>query len=221
MLILTTIGFDEKFIVRSLLRNKVGRGDKMVVFLFEGYEENDKVMNALKSVKNILENVIFDEDFVVEKLPKSDEIDVFLRIRKAILSNLTGDRQILAILSGGMRPLLITILMALFKTDDAKIIIESEYENFEGHVVYDMSPFKAERNEKWINIIECLMEGDSLRGISRRTGLSLASISRELQRMMKYNLVRPQRSLSRITGYEVTDSGKIYLRLYKDSGVKE
>jgi len=212
MLYVFTIGFDEKFIVRSLVRNPVRKNDRVLVVLTQGYEKNDRVINALKSVKGILHNIIPEENFKIVVITPQDETGKSIgKIRQEIEKALTNERRILACLSGGMRPVIVMILLALLTIKNAEIKIESEFENFDGHIEASLNALIAPVKDRWIKILRAIYYGKSVRKAAKELGIAPATVSRELKEMEAYSLVMEEEKR-----YRITEGGILYLQLHSD-----
>jgi len=217
LLVVFPIGFDEKFIVRALVRkredvNGLEPGDKLLAIVPESYHKEQRTANAISSIKNIASPIIGEEHFVILEVPLNGE-ELVVRIIQAIRDNLTNDRLVLAVLSGGMRPLIVSTLLALLSIQDVRIIVESDFENLSGHISLELESFLAPSNRRWVRIICGLLGGKSVRKISEELGVSPATISNELKEMAKYYLVKAEKPDGRAPKYRATKAGKLYLKI--------
>lgn len=217
MLVIFPVGFDEKFIVRALVRKReglggLGEGDKLIAVVPENYRREQKTVNAVDAIKSIAAPIVGEGNISVLEVPADNE-ELVLKIKRTIEKNLTQDRTILAVLSGGMRPLIISTLLALLSIKDVRVIVESDFENLSGHVSLELGPFLAPQNRRWEKILCGLLEGKSVRAIAGELGLSPATISNELREMVKYHLVRAEKPDGRTPRYYVTRAGKTYLKI--------
>ena len=217
MLVVFPVGFDEKFIIRALIRKReeidgLKTGDRLVAILPEGYKKEPRTINALNAIEGILIPIVGAENIVRLEVPLKDE-EIVLTIKREIERNLTRDRVILAVLSGGMRPLIVSTMLALLSLDEVRIIVESDFENLSGHISLELTPFLAPKSRRWVLILKGLCEGKSVRAIAEELGVSPATISNELKKMSGYYLVRPDTLEGKIPRYSVTRAGRIYLML--------
>ncbi|WP_457754690.1 CRISPR-associated CARF protein Csa3 [Thermococcus sp.] len=216
MLVVFPLGFDEKFIVRALIRNKLKKEDKLLAVLPEGYEKEERTITALKNLRGLLKSLTSEDNIIVVEVPLGSGEDMVLTIRKEVLRHLMPDREILAVLSGGMRALTVTTLAALSSLQDVSVRVESDFENLAGFISFDLTPILAPADIRWVRILCGLYRSKSVRKTAEEIGTSPATVSRELQRMMHYNLVRPVRASTQVVRYEITDGGIFYLKLYGD-----
>ncbi|AFK22396.1 CRISPR-associated CARF protein Csa3 [Pyrococcus sp. ST04] len=214
MLAIFPVGFDEKFIIRALMRNQTKKGDKLLAVVPKGYEKEEKAVNALRAIRDITVPIVGEENFKVIELLTTNGENMVLEIKNAIEDNLTEDKRIIAILSGGMRPLNVVILLATITVDNTRVKVESDFENLSGFISLELGPFLAPRNIRWINILCGLKTGKSVRKIAEDLGVSPATISRELKDIQRYSLVEEISGKNRPLGYTLTRAGVLYLKLH-------
>ena len=217
MLVVFPVGFDEKFIVRALMRKReeidgLEHGDKLMAILPEGYEKERRTVNALEAIESIALPIVGEGNIIRLEVPLHGD-NIVLTIKRGIEDNLTRDRIVLAVLSGGMRPLLVGTILALLSLKEVRAIVESDFENLSGHISLELSPFLAPQSRRWKLILCGLNEGKSVRTIAEELGVSPATISNELKRMGKYHLVRAERPDGRAPKYHITNAGRMYLKL--------
>ncbi|WP_335755166.1 CRISPR-associated CARF protein Csa3 [Thermococcus barossii] len=211
------VGFDEKFIVRALVRRREGidglePGDRLLAVVPEGYRREQRTVNAIEAIKGITSPVVGEGNVFVLEVPVKGE-DMVITIKREIEKRLTDDRLILAVLSGGMRPILVSTLLALLGVKDARVIVESDFENLSGHISLELGPFLAPHNRRWEKILCGLLEGKSVRTVAKELGVSPATVSNELKGMARYHLVRAEKPDGRVPKYLVTRAGKTYLKI--------
>lgn len=217
MLVIFPVGFDEKFIIRALVRKRegvdgLGPGDRLLAVVPEGYGKEERAVNAINSIKAIASPITGEDNVKILEVPPDGE-DMVLKIAQAVRENLTTDRIVLAVLSGGMRPILVSTLLALLSVRDARVIVESDFENLSGHISLELGAFLAPSNRRWVRIICGLLGGKSVRKISEELGVSPATISNELKEMAKYYLVKAEKPDGRAPKYRATKAGKLYLKI--------
>ncbi|BAD84637.1 predicted transcription regulator, containing DNA-binding HTH domain [Thermococcus kodakarensis KOD1] len=217
MLVVFPVGFDERFIIRALVRKRedvdgLEPGDTLLAIVPEGYRSEQRTTNAINAIKNIASPIIGEEHIMILEVPLNGE-EIVTRISQAIKDNLTDDRLILAVLSGGMRPLIVSTLLALLNIEDVRVIVESDFENLSGHISLELGLFLAPSNRRWAKIICGFLEGKSVRKISEELGVSPATISNELKEMTKYGLVKAEKLDGRAPRYKATNAGRLYLKI--------
>ncbi|MEO2117317.1 MAG: CRISPR locus-related DNA-binding protein, partial [Methanocaldococcus sp.] len=65
MLYIITLGFDEKFAIRFLLRHGIKRDDKVLIILPDDLNSNQKVQNALNNILSLLDNLVKKENISI------------------------------------------------------------------------------------------------------------------------------------------------------------
>jgi CRISPR-associated protein Csa3 len=123
MILIATLGFDEKFALRSVLRNGVTPTDEIYLLMNEGGDpRSEKASNALR-------------DLLTKGLPnlKIESVHVSLESFSVAVSKLRilmrglRDKRIVLNLSGGQRIMLLSVLSAALSLDlDGEIEIETE-----------------------------------------------------------------------------------------------
>ncbi len=217
MLVVFPVGFDEKFILRALMRKReeidgLGRGDKLIAVLPKGYREEQRTVNALKAIESIVGPIVGEENIIHLEVPSNGD-EMVVTIKRSVEDNMTRDRVVLAVLSGGMRPLVVGTLLALMSLKSTRVIVESDFENLSGHISLELGSFLAPYSRRWAMILCGLMKGKSVRAIAEELGVSPATISNELKKMADYYLVRSERLDGRAPRYQITRAGKTYIKL--------
>lgn len=200
-----TLGFDEKFVVRFLLRHGVRKGDTIIVVVPAGYERNEKASAALENLQSLIAKLIPESALRVLDVDLSAEPALSIRrIRSVIVERPFGE--VYACLSGGMRALIMLVVSALFLLRGVAVSLEVEFENFEGMLEIPLSALGIPRNERWLRILSLLEDGLSVRAIAGRLGLSPATVSRDIKQMGVLKLVD--------SDFRLTREGKFYLLLH-------
>ncbi|MDI3476338.1 MAG: CRISPR-associated protein Csa3 [Thermococcaceae archaeon] len=217
LLVVFPVGFDERFIIRALVRKRedvdgLEPGDTLLAIVPEGYRSEQRTINAINAIKNIASPIIGEDHIVILEVPLEGE-EIVTGISQAIKDNLTDDRLILAVLSGGMRPLIVSTLLALLNIEDVRVIVESDFENLSGYISLELGPFLAPPNRRWAKIICGFLGDKSVRKISVELGVSPATISNELKEMAKYGLVKAEKPDGRAPRYRATNAGRLYLKI--------
>lgn len=205
-LFVATLGFDEKFIIRSLIRNGLSIGDSVIIFAPKGYLQDDKSAKAAEAVKEIVAKILPNIELRIEEYNLREEFaEEICRIRSIILSYEFDE--IIACLSGGMRALILGVFSTLLTLNSYRIIIEVEFENLEHYIRIPLNTLKTPYSNRWLTILDYLSSGKSVRAISKSIGLSPATISRIINDMRYYKLVDENN--------QVAESGHFYMKMYK------
>lgn len=185
-LIIVTIGFQTTLILRSLLRHSVTKGDLVYVIAAEASDDYAKarVINAINDIESVIGkvNVIY--------VKPSNLVDSVIALSD-IFSKANETDEVLLILSGGMRILLIeTLLTAIHRVPDTKkTIIHTELENMENYIEIPLNLFKINLNKEEKEILKALKEEPmNLSELSRALGKSKATVFRKLRKLTRLNL---------------------------------
>jgi CRISPR-associated protein Csa3 len=124
--LILTLGFDEKFCYRAILRHGIKEGDK-IILLTAGLVE--RVKKAYEWIKAFVER-----SYDVEvKLVQIDVKDFTKAIQDVIkILDEFKDYNLIVNLSGGMRALAVTVLFALMIKPMRNVRLEIELEDFSG-----------------------------------------------------------------------------------------
>ena len=203
---MATLGFDEKFVLRFLLRHGVGKEDRIIVVLPAGYEENEKASAALENLKSLIAKLIPEGALRVLDVDLSAEPALSIRRIRYVIFEQPFEK-VYACLSGGMRALILLVVSALFSLRDVSVSVEVEFENFEGMIEVPLSVLGIPKHERWLRILSLLEEGLGVRAVAGRLGLSPATVSREVKQMSALGLVD--------SDFRLTSEGRFYLMLHR------
>jgi len=143
--LIVTLGYDEKFIVRALVRHSITENDEIIVLTSKPRDE--KVNRALRSLQDLTEKLLKYRPNIrileveVEEWPKA-----VAEIRNEIKRALDKTQNIIINLSGGMRALIMEALIATLQSlrHLSELEIENELENFKGVVRIPIEIFLEE-----------------------------------------------------------------------------
>ena len=186
--LIATLGFDEKFLIKSILRH--GSSLKQIVVV-AAEPLDQRSINALRTV----------EDFTSKYLPSIRLQKVVVdpsRAREAIakLKSLFKEAgEYIVNLSGGMRALLIELLIALTLTKP-RGVLEVELENFQGVVKVPLKllalPSLSSEEEKVLRTLVRLGRAD-VSGLTKMTGLPRSTLYQYLKSLKARGLIAVDR----------------------------
>lgn len=189
MIIVATLGFEEKFALRALVRREIKKGDKMVVLLpAKGDPKGESAFFRLKEVK---EKAF--PDLEIERV----EVDVrdfcgavcFLR---NILKELSLKDRIVLNVSGGQRILILELLAAAssLKLKNAEIEIETEDSSFYSTVPLEIM-FPTELDALDVELLRTVAEGSGmkLKDLTEMFDIPKATLWRKLSRLVEMRLL--------------------------------
>ncbi|MBD3193047.1 MAG: CRISPR locus-related DNA-binding protein [Candidatus Heimdallarchaeota archaeon] len=209
-LFIFTLGFDEKFIIRFLLRHHLSKSDEVVIICPDDYLTNEKAKNAYNSVKKILQSWITKEQIAILTLNPDDDSAKNIRIVQSYF-NRKNPNKIIVSLSGGMRIIITLTLLALLQLQKiVPIQLEIDFENLSSYTAMPLEIINVPYSSRVYEILLLIHRNPSIsiRKIAERLGLSPATISREVKDMKKRHLIK------QVPDLKITPAGKFYLTLH-------
>lgn len=208
MLYISTLGFDEKFIVRFLMRHGIKQKDKFLLIVVKDFEKNEKAKNAYKNLKNIVETLIDQDNFFILPIDIHNESIKNIKIIADKIMSIS-QQEIRVCLSGGMRILIVLVTLALQLIGNKNISIDIDFEDLSGYKTIQYTALTIPKNIRWIEILRQIKRGvKGVRQLANKLGLSPATISRELMEMEKKGLIEKKVEIF------ITSIGKAYMSLY-------
>jgi len=206
-LIILTLGFDEKFAVRGILRYSPKAEDSVIVVTASPLTE--KAEKALGTLREILQSYAGIESVEVFEVDVSRP-EVSKQRLAGLISGYEGE--VVANLSGGMRALILITLAALISSGK-NALIEVETENLE--TVVTLSPeffMREEVNSSDLRIIRMVHEqgGVRLDEFARTIGKSRTTTYRILRRLVERGYLTTEK-FKRGVRYLASERGRALL----------
>jgi len=188
-----TLGFDERFCYRAILRHGIADGDK-IVLITAGIVE--KVRKAYEWIRTFVER-----SYDVEvRLVEVDVRDLLKAIREVMdLLDEFEDYSLVINLSGGMRASAVTVLFALLMKPKRNVKLEMELEDLSGVVeipssLIRMCEIKENLTEERKRVLRSIAEGNKdTRSLAKALGKDVSTIRRHISALEELGLVRPMR----------------------------
>jgi CRISPR locus-related DNA-binding protein len=204
--LVTTIGFDERFVVRALIRY-LENIDHFIGILSTPIEQ--RALQAISNIKNFIDKYVVDSgkrlayEFI--EIDITDPYEAIARLKRIFTSN----NEYIVNLSGGMRALTIATFIA-FIISRARGEIEIELENLQGRISIDprivtAGPLNSDE-EKIVNTIKKLGRA-TYRDIMKETGIPRATLFKHLSSLRSRGVIDQQRE-GRNTYYLLTNIGR-------------
>jgi CRISPR-associated protein Csa3 len=208
MIIVVTLGFEEKFALRAVTRRGAKENDEIVVLMAKDSDERSE--RAFENFCDVIEKA-----FQKIKVSRIDvEVKNFSEATKKLIGEFLARKgnDFVVNLSGGFRLLGIEVLLAAILTKvNAKI--ELELENSSAVIEFPIKWIQLDMDEKDKKILATLSEGNaSLLEISKRTKLSRVTTWRRINKLINYGTISYNNSENK---YSITEYGKIFLSLVK------
>jgi len=188
--LLLTLGFDEKFCYRAILRHGISEGDKIVLV-------TAKIVNRVKKAYDWIKTFVNTSYSNVEmKLIELNVEDTIGSIKKVleILEELEG-YHIVINLSGGMRILSFIVLLSLLFKEIRNAVIEIELEDFSGVVripviLLTLPSIKEKLGEEKIKILKTIRDGkNNVKSIAEYLNKDRSTIRRHISSLKKLGLI--------------------------------
>ncbi|MEM2741989.1 MAG: CRISPR-associated CARF protein Csa3 [Nitrososphaeria archaeon] len=185
-----TLGFDERFAIRSILRTGLSSGDVVVVFTAEPIVE--KVEKALQILMDFVKKYFEGVGLNVVSVPTKDfELSVSM-IGEQIKKFKSLDYNVILNLSGGMRSLIIELLAAAILTG-LKGKVEVELENLEGYLSFPIETFRIQTplKDEYRSILEAVMrnEGINISKLSEKLNMAKSSLHKIVKKLIEMGLI--------------------------------
>ncbi len=193
--LVASFGFDEKYVVRAIIRHGVGAGDKVVLVTSKKTEKTEKAYGYVKE----LADTVAAEVELAELGDKVYNFPELVRELKGILTKLTEAYEtVTVLLSGGMRVLVLglyTAILLLPPPARDKVKVEVDTEDVGKLVEVPQSLVKVftppELGAK-IEILKVIVEkpGMTIEDIAKELNKDESTVRRQLQALLDLSLVR-------------------------------
>ncbi|HDM89000.1 MAG TPA: CRISPR locus-related DNA-binding protein [Candidatus Bathyarchaeota archaeon] len=213
---ISTLGFTESLVLAPIIRLGLNRDDRVIILVPGGLGGEDRTENTLRKLRDMLNAIsggAFDMQTV--SIPVDDFAEAVRMIRRIIIEEAERENRMVYVnVSGGMRALVIeaytaTLIARIMRRNVA--FTELELEGSAGSIKMIPITFPKRFAETKRRILKELAEKGApmgMRELSKRTGLSLPTLSRNLREMVQDNLIKLKKEGRRILA-EITKEGKI------------
>lgn len=206
-LIVLTLGFDEKFAVRGILRYTPKPEDVIAIITASPFVE--KAEKALKTLLEVLKNYAGIENIEIVEVDVADPESAKHKIKELISKY---ECELIANLSGGMRALILITLAAVLSSNK-KALIELETENLENIITFNPDFFRPEPiDESDRRILRKIAEiGEvKLDEFAEIIGKSRTTTYRILKKLVKTGYI-VERKVGRGVVYTVSSKGRLMI----------
>lgn len=201
-LVVASLGFDEKLVVRSLIELGLRANDVILLVYVEPFEElsRAKVSNALKSIVELFKPIISDvRGLAVSGRSLGNDLVLIAKNLKETVEE-KGAKEIVVVLVGGMRiliPLLVTstLLIAERKGVNVSFVFAREdgLYSFTLGPEYFKTPSTGPREAQLLEIIHSMEDAQRGRIVEQavaRLGITQSMVYRMLSSLQKKGLIR-------------------------------
>jgi CRISPR-associated protein Csa3 len=212
MIIVVTLGFDEKFALRAVSRRGLRPEDEVVILIPKPTDE--RVGRALQNFEEILRKAFQNPKISKVYVEVRDFNKALQEIIKAFIKR--KESHFLINLSGGLRILILeTFISTLLLNLDAEI--EIEIEDFSGLISFPLKisyPFALDKKDvKILNVLK--INQSDLSKIAKEIGISKTTVWRRLRKLQERNLIKTDGKK-----YSLTEFGLLALMSEFYNGIK-
>jgi len=191
--LILTLGFDEKFCYRAILRHGIKEGDK-IILLTAGLV--DRVKKAYEWIKTFVER-----SYDVEVRLVQIDVKDFIKAIRDVMNTLDEfkDYNLIVNLSGGMRALAITVLLALMIKSMRNVRLEIELEDFSGLIeipqnLLRIHEIRQNLTEEKIEILKLIAQGlRDVKSLSKTLKRDVSTIRRHISSLEELGLIVVER----------------------------
>ncbi len=205
VILVSTLGFDEKFIIRFLMRYA---GNFKELYVITAEPMDDRVLKAYSSVKEFVDRYLGGISLNLIKVNPQDYLNSVNRIKEIFRGK--GSESFVINASGGMRALIIELILAAVLSR-VNGYLEIELENFLGVVRIPLNTFYLAplSSEEYLIIREIARRGEaSVKELIRELGIPRSSLYKYLKDLVRRGLLEVTR-VGKISKYKVSEIAKL------------
>jgi len=204
VIIFATLGFDERFIIRDILRRGIKEETKLLVFTSS---EDPRVEEAYTTLKTTFMSM----SLKIEKytINIEDPFSAISEIRNIILENIKGQSEIVFNLSGGQR-ILLSYILSIISSEriNCEIVMISEDSSFQVSLPSKIF-FAKQIDSLSLEIVKMLKEeplkaGEIIKKLGGDETIGRTTIWRRLKWLIKEGIVEYDNETKR---YKLTNTG--------------
>jgi len=189
MILLTTLGFEEKYLLREVFRR--GVKDKLLIYVLVPEEIHEKTEKAYTMIKEMLSKL--EQNISIEriKVPIQNPYQAIFELRNHLKTFVNTKEEIVCNFSGGQRLLIFCALAALSSLGarNIKIAIESEDGKYYFEMPSDIVIY-FELDELEMKILEAIRNGHvKIRDLLDTLKVSRVTLWRKVKRLKKLGLI--------------------------------
>ena len=194
--IITTLGFEEKFTVRSITRHGLDRGDKIVLITGPRVERSEK---ALSFIKEFISKYYQSEVSIsVRNIPIHDIYTAVSEVKQVLMEEVKEADRVMVNLSGGMRILIIAVILALTLLNIQNLMLEVETEDSSALITIPSELLHLPRVEGGkLEVLRILIKSSkpmSVNQIAQILNRDESTIRRHLLKLRKLGLIEVRKA---------------------------
>jgi len=185
-----SLGFDERFTIRAILRTGLSSNDRVLIFVAEPIVE--KAEKALQVVLDFLKCYFEGVKFDVVSVPTRDFEQSVSVIGEQLMDLKSPNYEVFLNLSGGMRSLVIELLATSLLVG-LKGVVEVELENLEGCLSFpiEMLRIKTPLKDEYKTALKSIIEAKEINisQLSRKVNVAKSTIHKIAKKLMEEGLI--------------------------------
>lgn len=187
--LIATLGFEEKFCSRAILRHGIREGDRVILITGELVE---KVQRAYEWIRKLIQSSYGDSVAIdLIQLNPGDPVDSIERISK-IIREISGSKIIMN-LSGGMRSIIAYALLSCMMNLKENVIVEIEAEDLSGLITLDWRLLRLVKegvSDDHKEVLKLIVSGSrDVRSLASKLGKDESTIRRQISSLKELGLV--------------------------------
>ncbi len=218
VLVLASVGFDERFIVRHIVSTGLGVGSEDIIYAFIPTGDDERGLRVIEAVKELISRYGLHLTVDSLSLDVGDFWGSAGKVRRTVedVSKKRSPQAMHILLGGGMRVLGFIIftgaLAARYKPQESTTYIYRE--DLRGHITFPLEIFKIERPPQ--HIIDTLMalmdsgKSSSISSLARSLRIAKSTLHRRVAYMEKTGLVTIERR-GRSSRIKLLDPAKLWI----------
>jgi len=212
--LIATLGFEEKFCYRAVLRHGIKEGDR-IILITAGIVE--KVEKAYEWIKKLIQSSYGSSVSVdLVQIDVNNTVDSLRKILRLIDS--LNDFRIVVNLSGGMRILIIYVLLACLMRARRDLTVEVEAEDLSTIVSLDWRLLKLIKEgikEEHLEVLRHISSGlRDVRSLAKRLKKDESTVRRYISELEEQGLVKVEKRKPLV--FEESELSYIFLADEKD-----
>jgi CRISPR-associated protein Csa3 len=199
MILVMTLGFDEKFALRAIFRRGLKAGDRVIFIVPE--DEDPRAEKAFSTIQQIVFRSIPEVSVERFRIPVRDFPKAVSLIRGLALSLLRGGEKVILNLSGGQRITILEVLAGFFSCGAGDVEVEVESEDSSTLATFPLIMMtNIELDYEDVNILKILTQAPRrFNEIQSAAGMSKSSTWRRLKKLIDLGLVEKVDSKYKLT----------------------
>ncbi len=205
--LIATLGFDEKFCYRAILRHGIKEGDEIILITAEKVEKVEKAYEWIKKlIQTSFSEKVRVQLFEVNVENAEEAIKNVLEIIKKV------DGRAIVNLSGGMRVLVVIVLLACILAS-MNVKVEIEKEDLSGVIDFQSNLIRLVKSPPTATELEILrlieMGSNSVQEIAKRLEKDESTVRRHLIELEKSGLITAEKRKPLIV--KLTNLARLFL----------